>query len=123
MLFDKWCTSTKVSDFETLRELILLEEFKRCVPDRIVVYLNEQKVTSLSQASVFADEFMLTHNFFFSAHTEKALPISTTSRDQSRLKSNVTKPRENRECFYCHKLGHVLADCLALKRKNNKALL
>ncbi len=52
VLFDKWCASSKVTDLKTLRELILLEEFKNCVPERVVVYLNEQKVSSLSQASV-----------------------------------------------------------------------
>ncbi len=66
VLFDKWCTSNKVSDFQALRELILLEEFKSCIPDRIVVYLNEQKVTSLSQASVCADEFTLLIKTFYS---------------------------------------------------------
>ncbi len=40
VLFDKWCTSSKISDFQTLRELIILEEFKNCVPERVVVYLN-----------------------------------------------------------------------------------
>ncbi len=43
LLFDRWCTSNKVSDFNALRELVLLEEFKSCIPDRIVVYLNEQR--------------------------------------------------------------------------------
>ncbi len=46
ILFDKWCTASKVRDFNELRELVLLEEFKGCLPDRVVVYLNEQKVTS-----------------------------------------------------------------------------
>ncbi|XP_039896814.1 uncharacterized protein LOC120739179 [Simochromis diagramma] len=27
-------------------------------------------------------------------------------------------PRTERECFYCHKLGHVVVECPALKRKN-----
>lgn len=118
VLFDKWCTSNKVSDFQTLRELILLEEFKSCIPERIVVYLNEQKVTSLTQASVFADEFTLTHKgVFSSARTEKVSPVHFTLKDQSRSKSNPTKAREDRECYYCHKPGHVIADCLALKRK------
>ncbi len=103
-----------MSDFQALCELILLEEFKSCIPDRIVVYLNEQKVTSLSQASVCADEFTLTHkNVFTPARTERVLPVSSTSKDQSRLKSNATKIREDRECFYLY----VIADCLALKRK------
>lgn len=117
VLFDKWCTSNKVTDFQTLRELILLEEFKSCIPERIVVYLNEQKVTSLTQASVFADEFTLTHKSVFSARTEKVLSSHFTSKDQSRSKSNPIRAKEDRECYYCHKPGHVIAECLALKRK------
>lgn len=27
------------------------------------------------------------------------------------------RSKEERECFYCHKAGHVIADCLTLKRK------
>lgn len=67
ILFDKWCVASKVNDFSSLRELILLEEFKNCLPERVVVYLNEQKETSLSQAAVLADEFVLTHKNVFSA--------------------------------------------------------
>lgn len=58
ILFEKWCAANKVSTFEQLKELILVEEFKNCVPEKIVVYLNEQKVTSLSEAAIFADEFV-----------------------------------------------------------------
>ena len=43
-LFDKWHAASKVTDFNSLRELILLEEFKNCLPERIVVYLNEQSI-------------------------------------------------------------------------------
>jgi hypothetical protein len=43
------------------RELMLLEEFKNCVPERIVVYLNEQKVSTLRQTAILADEFALIH--------------------------------------------------------------
>ncbi len=38
VLFDKWCISSKVTDFKTLRELIILEEFKNCAPERVVVH-------------------------------------------------------------------------------------
>lgn len=44
-LFDKWSSACKVTDFNSLRELMV---FERCLPDRIVVYLNEQKVNTLS---------------------------------------------------------------------------
>ena len=70
-LFDKWSNACKVTDVHALRELVVLEEFKNCLPDRIVVYLNEQKVSSLSAASVLADEYVLTHKSVFPSASEK----------------------------------------------------
>lgn len=55
ILFDKWCVACQVNDFSSLKELLLLEEFKSCLPERVVVYLNEQKVSSVSQAAVLAE--------------------------------------------------------------------
>ncbi len=60
-LFEKWCLSNRVATFDQLQELVLLEEFKNCVPESVVVHLNEQKVTSVNDAAVLADEFVLTH--------------------------------------------------------------
>ncbi len=54
-----------MKEFVQLRELVLLEEFKKCLPERIVMYLNEQKVVSLAEAAVLADEFALTHESVF----------------------------------------------------------
>ncbi|KAI2660033.1 Gag-Pol polyprotein [Labeo rohita] len=34
-----------------------------------------------------------------------------------RVKTSPPPSKELRECFYCHKTGHVIADCLTLKRK------
>uniref|UniRef100_A0AAY4CLP2 SCAN box domain-containing protein n=1 Tax=Denticeps clupeoides TaxID=299321 RepID=A0AAY4CLP2_9TELE len=42
-LFNRWCVSSKVSTWEQLRELILLEEFKNCVPEAVATHLNDQK--------------------------------------------------------------------------------
>ncbi len=60
-MFDRWCSSVKVTTKEQLRVLILLEEFKNCVPNAVAMYLNENKVTKLSDAALMADEFVLTH--------------------------------------------------------------
>lgn len=117
ILFDKWCTASKVRDFNELRELVLLEEFKGCLSDRVVVYLNEQKVTLLSHAAVLADEFVLTHkNVFAFVRPEKSQPVPLQNQ-MLRSKNSPPRIREDRECFYCHKQGHVIADCLTLKRK------
>lgn len=103
-----------MEDFTSLRELVLLEDFKQCLPERMVLYLNEQKV--LSQAAVLADEFVLTHqNVFHSASVEKSSLRAHMKVQQSNLSGE--KPKEMRECFYCHRKGHVIAECLTLKCK------
>uniref|UniRef100_A0A8C1TD20 Gypsy retrotransposon integrase-like protein 1 n=1 Tax=Cyprinus carpio TaxID=7962 RepID=A0A8C1TD20_CYPCA len=118
-LLDKWCNTSKVDDFVSLRELILLEDFKGCLPERVVVYLNEQKVSSLSHAAVLADEFVLTHKTVFSSRMDKSTVRPSTSDQSSRLKT-VPSSKDVRECFYCHKQGHLIADCNALKRKQTQ---
>lgn len=64
MLFDKWCQACDVNSVTGRRELILMEEFKKCLPDCVSLYLNGQKVASVTKAAVLADEFVLTHKYF-----------------------------------------------------------
>lgn len=118
-LFDKWCTANKVTDFNLLWELMLLEEFKNCLPEKVVVYLNEQKVTLMSYAAVLADEFILTHkNVFLPTRSENLQPIvDVPGVHFVRSKVNSPRAKEDRECFYCHKRGHIVVDCSLLKRK------
>lgn len=40
-LFDRQCCSKNVKDFDKLHDLVLLEEFGNCLPDRITTYINE----------------------------------------------------------------------------------
>lgn len=42
-----------------------MEEFKNCVSERTVVYLNEQKVATLQQAATLVDKFALTYKNVF----------------------------------------------------------
>lgn len=37
----------------------MLKRFKNTLPDRIVTYINEEKVTKISAAAQLADEFVL----------------------------------------------------------------
>ena len=99
-----------------MRELILVEDFKKCLPERIVVYLNEQKVSALSTAAVLADEYVLTHKATFSSG-----PVEGSHRSAP---SSLSPPRwqsTERKCFYCHQTGHIIADCSVLKSKEQPA--
>lgn len=116
LLFDRWCSASKISNFSDLRELILLEEFKNCLPERINVYLNEQKVSTLQQASVLADEFSLTHKITFTRE-----PLSTQNEPHiPHTMSSSSKAERQKQCFYCHQPDHLIANCEALKRKQQR---
>uniref|UniRef100_A0A1A8V3F6 Uncharacterized protein n=1 Tax=Nothobranchius furzeri TaxID=105023 RepID=A0A1A8V3F6_NOTFU len=39
-LFEKWLSASKAETAEELKELILMEEMKRCLPERVVLYIN-----------------------------------------------------------------------------------
>ena len=63
-LFDRWCLSENINkDYTRLRDLVLLEEFKRCINNDICTFINEQKPKDLTTASRLADEYSLTHKF------------------------------------------------------------
>ena len=60
-LFNRWCTSQQVGNsFDKLKQLILLEEFKSCVPVKVKTYLEEQKVNKLQREATLADDYKLT---------------------------------------------------------------
>ena len=55
-LFNRWCHSKEVGqDFEKLKQMVLLEEFKDKVRNDI------RKVEELEKAAVMADDYALTH--------------------------------------------------------------
>ena len=111
-LFDKWCSASKATTLTEVRELVLLEDFKNHLPDRIVVHLNEQGVASMAQAAVLAEEYAITHKTVFS--NPRPVVSSRYARPQPAAGSTKT---EGRECFYCHRVGHVVVDCPTLKNK------
>ena len=49
--FDRWLSSMKVDDYYKLKQLVLVQEFKRGVSADITVHLDEQKVTDLPTSS------------------------------------------------------------------------
>ncbi|XP_062610561.1 uncharacterized protein LOC134272333, partial [Saccostrea cucullata] len=135
-MFERWCTSKNVgSNFERLKQVILIEEFKNCIHPEIRTYLDEQKVETLEQAATAADDYALTHKVSFVKLSTSQQKM--TSYDSSRGgpdTSQVTQPKmayseikgrdKNNEtlkqvhiCNYCKKKGHIKSECWALQRK------
>ena len=64
-LFDRWAASKEIDgDFQKLKQLMLIEEFKRCISNDLKTHLDEQKANTLEQAAILADDYALTHKSF-----------------------------------------------------------
>ena len=141
-LFDRWCASKEIQeDFEKLRQLVLIEEFKKCLPNEVKTYIDEKKVDILNQAAVLADDYILTHkapvgqgtqfSSTLNRHVQPFVPTNGGGRpanhrgnarnSQRSLCYHLRKPPTlpaGPECFHCHKMGHVMADCWHLRGTN-----
>ncbi|KAK3895697.1 hypothetical protein Pcinc_000620 [Petrolisthes cinctipes] len=59
---DLWVQFKNIGgDFEKFKQVILLEDFKRCIRKDISVHLDERKIETLAEGAVLADEYALTH--------------------------------------------------------------
>ena len=57
-LFDRWCCSKKIDqNYDKLRQLVLVEEFKRCIQSDIKTFLEEKQVETLEEAARLADDY------------------------------------------------------------------
>lgn len=57
---DCWCSALEVSDYDGLRELIVLEQLnKNALPEHIVNHVSGQKVKTTVNAAALADEYVL----------------------------------------------------------------
>ena len=140
-LFDRWCSAKQVDkDYNKLRQLILLEEFKKCLQSDVKMYIDEQKADGLHQAAILADDYSLTHkNSFLRADQQTPsffTPEENPKREeQKHIPPPVMRGRNNGQgrsrpdnlpksvggpvCYYCKRRGHVMAECRVLEKKNN----
>ena len=137
--FERWCTSMTVNgDYKKLKDLVLVEEFKRCISDDLKSYLDEKDAVTVQQAARLADEYALTHKSKFGSkdrnHFSKYKGAKTPHvqlSDESKTKSGQHKTSEKSQskdqstgpvCNYCKKPGHLISDCYKLrKKKENEA--
>lgn len=99
---------------------MLIEEFKNCVTERTALYLNEQKVNTVQQAAVLADEYTLLHKTVFKRVSDTDVPLDNESFSDHKTKWVPSTLKSRKECSYCHKIGHVKAECRCLKRKQER---
>ena len=130
--FNRWCSASAVVTFQGLCDLIMLEQFKDTIPDRIATYINEQKVKNVAEAAVLADEYVLTHKSVFA---EPRIRKEWGRSDRFGLRSpryfgsraefystrvepdSHGKADFGQECHYCQGSGHWKNECPLLRSK------
>ena len=140
-LFDRWCSSKEIgSNHEKLRQLMLVEEFKRCINSDIKSFLDEKQVETLEAAARLADDYALTHKVsfinksnpsrrpFFPHSGSKHSPSNPPGSHSQTITPKPKPSGENKDqnplsqpiCNYCKRTGHIISECLHLKRKKEK---
>ena len=75
-VFDRWCSSKKVSsDHTKLRQLMIVEEFKWYINSNVRAFLDEKEVETLDLAARLADDYSLTHTL--ASFVNKPFPRKT----------------------------------------------
>ncbi len=101
------------------------------------MYLNEHKLSKLSDAALMADEFALTGrgstshlNYLYNVRSKISVLSKgkATVAHQSVISSSSTDPAAANirmigeiVCFYCKRAGRNISDCMALKKKERFA--
>ena len=140
-LFDRWCSSKKIgSDHEKLRQLLLVEEFKRCINSDIKFFLDEKQVETLETAARLADDYALTHKVsfiyksnpsrrpFFPQIGSKHSPSNPSGCYSQTFTPTPKSSGENKDqnplsqpiCNSCKKTCHIISECLHLRKKEKQ---
>lgn len=72
---------------------------------------------------MLADEYALMHKTVFfkrSSNSGGPSPKENENPSDSNKRWVLTSPKSNRECGYCYKMGHMMAECRILKRKQER---
>ncbi|KAG1655032.1 putative ATP-dependent RNA helicase DDX56 [Nymphon striatum] len=124
LLFNRWCLAEKVKDFQGLKEMILLEEFKNCCTQDIKMYLSDHKNIDLYKAAELADEFSFAHNL---TKTSKNV-LSFKNRNYRDVEKPKFKPafktegKSSKLCKFCCMEGHSSFMCQKFPSIQNRLL-
>ncbi|XP_063605479.1 uncharacterized protein LOC134780598 [Penaeus indicus] len=128
----RWLSASNVSDYERLKELMLLEQFIRGVSPEVRMYLLEREVNTVERAALLAENFNLiskskvninkySHPSAFAPSVDgKSVGRDSMNSDFVAKKNGYGKGMGSgwsSGCFYCKKIDHIKANCPKLLKK------
>lgn len=149
MIFDRWINSCEAFDYQQLKNLMLLVQFRLSVPKEIEVYLNEREASTARHAAELADSYEVAHGGSsvtggrrrgFEDRQEERSPRQSeggnwrppmagrySSPRPPQPRGPVQMPNRNQvssgefRCFWCHKVGHKKSQCPSLASRRTVA--
>ena len=126
-LFHRWLAAEAVEDFESLRDLMIVEQFKNILPERVAIYVSEHKVKTVSEASSLADGYFLTYKNNFCEFSprkdyyqreQRSDRVNSVPRFNAgpTVRYNTASVGKGNDgnldmCHKCHKPGHWRRQC------------
>ena len=104
-LFKKWLKSENITDFDKLVNLMVTEEFKRRLPQNIMMYISDKEESDLKKAAILADNYSLIHK----VHS-KGSPSHVKQHRTDQTGGSVGET-VSPFCNYCKKQGHDISTC------------
>ena len=127
---------------ESLKQVILLEQFYDCVPEEMKVYLKDKKYMALSDAAQNADEYVTLHKLSRTKGDNKLQKNNDNAYNNNKYKprddrkdyaqgysyAKYSDRRDNRNyqnnsviiCRYCKLPNHKQRDCPKRRQDNAK---
>lgn len=126
ILFNIWCTSQKVETKEQLQQLIILGEFRICVPEVVSTYFREclswRRLPCLLMSSFWIIKYFLVINLVkLRAMLRLALLAIELAAMVLVLQFSLQSLLVLAFFCCCKKPGHVIANCHALSKKQKVA--
>lgn len=126
--FNRWCMASDVGDFDSLCDLIILEQFKNSLPSRVATHLTERKVKTAAEAAELADEYVLIHKSQSGEPVQEPVRHKDTGGKSpvrfggsSGKGARGTPGKGENLCHYCHEPGQWKLDCPILRARKQHA--
>ncbi|XP_025112250.1 uncharacterized protein LOC112574993 [Pomacea canaliculata] len=111
----------KAATFESLKDLVLMEQLLDSVPLDLATFIRERAPKDVDDAAVLAQQFS---DARVAARSHRTDP--TTRPQKSEQQERRSEPRfpddqkqENKACFHCGKVGHYRAECPKLPKSSD----
>ena len=123
---ERWIRSKDATDnYEKLKNLMLLEEFLRCIGVDVKTHIANRGVDQADMAARLADDYVLINHPKHQVKRFEKPPQGNANEPNTRSYQNNTQKKQIETaqqvvCQHCNKVGHTRKECWLLNKKSSK---